>query len=391
MSQQVLVLNCGSSSIKFCLYEAQETELVKHLDGQIEDIGEDARWECEIDHIQVKQTQRKLASDADHSDALSYLFAWLLDNFKIEYNMIIGHRVVHGGVLFSDPIIITDENLKQLKELIPLAPLHQPHNLHAIEVLADELPHLKQVACFDTAFHASHQKPINQFAIPTEYHDKGVRRYGFHGLSYEYISKELKQQNSPLADGKYIAAHLGNGASLCAIKNGISIDSTMGFSALDGLMMGTRCGDIDPGVLLYLLDHEQMSDDEIAKLLYKKSGLLGVSGFSFDMRDLSASDLTTAKEAIDLYIYRIIREIGALVAVLNGIDGIVFTGGIGENAGFIREAVINHLGWLGADIDQEKNAKNAAVISTGNSKIRIEVLPTDEEKMLATHTLNLLA
>lgn len=389
MSLRILVLNCGSSSIKFCLFEKDDDRLLQKVHGEIEDIGEQACWHYKDAQHSLVSPEEDIDPNVDHALALKYLFDWLFLHLNLQDDIIVGHRVVHGGMRFSEPILITNKIIEQLHEYIPLAPLHQPHNIHAIQVLADQFPQLTQIACFDTAFHSQHKKPINQLALPEKFHAEGVRRYGFHGLSYEYISLELKRQSSPLAERKYITAHLGNGASLCAIKDGKSIDSTMGFSALDGLMMGTRCGAIDPGVLLYLLDQEQLSSKELATLLYKQSGLLGVSGLSYDMRDLAKSEQASAKEAIDLFVYRIVREIGALVAILKGIDGIVFTGGIGENVPFIRSQVIKQFAWLEATIDEQSNELNAPLISSKTSKLRIEIIPTNEEQMIAEHATRL--
>lgn len=383
MTKQVLVLNSGSSSIKFHLYTSENDALTLKIEGQIEGLGHKALFVSDVSNAPVNT----LAEDADHALALQFLLNWLQGQLDSELQLLVGHRVVHGGLNFRKPVLISSEILTELKTLIPLAPLHQPHNLAAIEILQDLYPELLQVACFDTAFHAHHKKPIDQFALPHRFYDQGVRRYGFHGLSYEFISEELRSQAPRLFEGKCIVAHLGNGASLCALRQGQSIDSTMGFSALEGLPMGTRCGSIDAGVILYLLQEEKMDKQQLSDLLYKQSGLLGVSGLSHDMRELLNSNEPAADEAIELYVHRIAREVGALIAVLEGLDGLVFTGGIGENADVIRERVCNKLGWIGARLDKTANRNNAPCISTADSGLDIHVIPTNEELMIARHTI----
>lgn len=303
----------------------------------------------------------------------------------------IGHRVVHGGASYKAPVRVTEKVLADLAALTPLAPLHQPHNLAPIHAIAARQPLLPQVACFDTAFHQAQPALAQTFALPRRYFDQGVRRYGFHGLSYEYVSARLSEIAPELARGRVIAAHLGNGASLCAIKDGRSVASTMGFTAVDGLMMGTRCGTIDPGVILYLMDEEGLDSRGIADLVYRRSGLLGVSGISSDMRMLRASSAPEAVEATTLFEYRIIREIGSLVAALGGLDGLVFTAGIGEYDAATRAAVMQGCAWLGLTGDAARNAIGAGKISADDSKVVAWVIPTDEEGVIAQHTAALLA
>ncbi len=298
----------------------------------------------------------------------------------------VGHRVVHGATRYSQPVRVDDAVLEALKSFIPLAPLHQPHNVAGIEAMRDSMGGVPQVACFDTAFHRS-QPPLAQlFALPRRLTAEGVRRYGFHGLSYEYIAEILPRHLGDRAEGKVVVAHLGNGASLCAMEQRRSRASSMGFTAVDGLMMGTRCGNIDPGVLLYLMRKHQMDARALERLLYKESGLLGVSGISQDMRELLASPAPEAREAVDLFCYRLVREIGALAAVLGGIDALVFTGGIGEHAAPIREQACRALAWLGLEFDAEANATRATVISRPGSRLTALVLPTNEEWIIARHT-----
>ncbi len=387
MSLQILVLNSGSSSIKYGLYRANEQSLQRYARGVIDRIGQQARFYYQVED---KQDQVDLPTATDHISALQYLLERLQDQISSESQLLVGHRVVHGGTAYSTPVRINDKVLQKLKSYVSLAPLHQPYNLMAIEALMQIDERLCQVACFDTAFHAQHQKPINQFGIPQSYYDQGIRRYGFHGLSYESVIHALQQQDPELASGSVIAAHLGNGASLCAMKNGVSVDSTTGFSALDGLMMGTRSGTIDAGVLLYLLQEQQMSVEALTDLLYNQSGLKGVSGISNDMRDLLASDKAEAKEAIELYVHRIIVGIGAMTASLGGVDGLIFSGGIGENAAVIRQQVCDKLHWLQLQLDQEANAANSECISVPSSKLKVYVIPTNEELMIAKHTLNMV-
>ena len=303
----------------------------------------------------------------------------------------VGHRVVHGGLEYSQPVRVDAAVLQALEKFVPLAPLHQPHNLAPIRLLAERAPQLPQVACFDTSFHRSNPEIAQMFALPAELHAQGIRRYGFHGLSYEYIASVLSGFDAKAAAGRTVVLHLGNGASMCAITAGKSVASTMGFTAVEGLPMGTRCGSVDPGVLLYLMDQRGMDARAIEKLIYNQSGLLGVSGISSDMRTLLASDDARAKLAVDLYLYRIRRELGSLAAALGGLDAVVFTAGIGENAAVIRERVCRDAAWLGVELDAAANSTGGPRISTPASGVSAWTIPTNEELMIARHTRALLA
>jgi acetate kinase len=298
----------------------------------------------------------------------------------------VGHRVVHGGAAYARPVRVDAQVLAALRELEPLAPLHQPNNLAPIAAILERNPALPQVACFDTAFHRTNPELAQMFALPYEYFEQGVRRYGFHGLSYEYVASTLPAIDARAAAGRTVVLHLGNGSSLCALQGGISVASTMGFTALDGLMMGTRSGSIDPGVLLYLMDERGLSTRDLERLLYSDSGLLGVSGVSSDMRTLLASEAPRARLAIDLYCYRIRRELGSLAAALGGLDALVFTAGVGENAAAIRAAVCRDAGWLGVELDEQANAASATKISAPGSRVTVWRLPTNEELMIARQT-----
>ena len=390
----ILVINAGSSSVKFAVFETDGHDLREPaaLHGQVEGIGTEPRLRAKdasgaqiADELFAHDAAASLESAYD--SALAALLAWITAHevgFEIEA---IGHRVVHGGPLHSAPVQIDAAVLAELDRYVPLAPLHQPHNLDAIRALARIEPDAIQIACFDTAFHRSQPEVAQRFALPRRFADAGVRRYGFHGLSYEFIAGRLPDVIGDRADGRVIVAHLGNGASLCALSERRSIASTMGFSALDGLMMGTRCGNIDPGVLLYLLDEEKMDSAGISRLLYKESGLLGVSGISADMRTLLASDAASAAEAVELFCYRIAREIGSLAAALGGLDALVFTAGIGEHAAEVRERVVAACGWLGLALDREANAAALLRIESSDSSGAVACIPTDEEVMIARHAL----
>ena len=320
---------------------------------------------------------------------LEAVIGWAERHLGADTLIAVGHRVVHGGPNHDRPERVTPELLSALDELTPLAPLHEPHNIAPIRAIAATRPKLPQVVCFDTAFHHTMPAVATRFALPRQYERAGVRRYGFHGLSYEYIARQLAKVAPELAKGRVIAAHLGNGASLCAMLNGGSIDTTMGFTALDGLVMGTRCGNLDPGVILYLEEERGLTAKQVEDLLYQRSGLLGVSdGIASDMRTLLVSADPCARDAIELFVYRIAREIGALTSSLGGLDGLVFTAGIGEHAPAIREMVCARLGWLGVDLDAVANGRNAAIISTPESRVSVRMIPTDEEAMIARHTLD---
>ncbi len=380
MSGLTLTLNAGSSSLKFALFpEAGETPMAT---GMVDSIGADATLKLrdgESNELDASRT----SGFADHTQALDGVLGALGASFPGLSITAVGHRVVHGGPDFAVPVVIDDTNLARLETFSPFAPLHQPHNLAGIYAAAAAFPDAVQVACFDTAFHRSHPFVNDTFALPRDYFEKGVRRYGFHGLSYEYIAGALAEKAPLLASGRVVVAHLGNGASMCAMQDGRSIASTMGFSALDGLPMGTRCGQIDPGVLLYLMDQEGMDAKAISDLLYKQSGLLGLSGISHDMRTLEASDVPEARQAIDYFVYRIQREIAGMAAALGGIDALVFCAGIGENSRLIRARVCERLEWMGIEIDHQRNASNGPLISSDLSRTQVLVLPTNEELVIA--------
>jgi len=358
----ILTVNVGSATLKFALFQANKG-LAKICSGDIK----------------------------DHLLRPKKLLAWIRSNHPNVNIKIIGHRVVHGGKDFTRPTLITKTILKRLKKLIPLAPLHMPQEIGFIEKMLQDLPKIPQVACFDTSFHRTQPRLATLFAIPRKYIEKdGIIRYGFHGLSYEYIAHELSKLAKKTREGRVVIAHLGNGASLCAMRNGKSVATSMGFTALDGLMMGSRCGNIDPGIIIYLMEEKGLSAKEVEKMLYKESGLLGISGISNDIKKLLASKDPKAKEAIDLFCYRAVREIGALIAVLGGIDSLVFTGGIGEHAAAVRKKICKQLAWLGLTIDCHKNKHNTLTITTPKSKIKAYVIPTNEELMIAKHAFKLL-
>lgn len=368
----ILTLNAGSSSIKFGAYLAgEEPDLL--MVGQVENLGPVAR-------LKVKGRDAVEIGPADHAAAVEVILDTVSPALDGHGLAGVGHRIVHGGEAFGTPVELTDPVLKQLRALEPLAPLHQPHNLAAVDAARAAFPDAVQVGCFDTAFHRGHPFVNDAFALPRRFYEKGVRRYGFHGLSYDYITSKLAADHPDLAQGRVVIAHLGNGASMCAVQAGRSIGSTMGFSALDGLPMGTRCGQLDPGVLLYLMD-QGLGAEAITHILYRESGLKGLSGISHDMRTLLSSDDPHAGEAVDYYVFRIRRELGAMAAVLGGLDGVVFTGGIGENAAEIRARVIDGMAFLGLSLDAEANAGNATHIGTG--PVQVMVIPTDEERVIA--------
>ncbi len=390
MSDLVLVINAGSSSLKFSLFEqpaAGPPEAV--AGGQIEGIGLKPRFVAKQPDGEVL-AELEYAAGGGHRMAMQHLVDWLAGYLEGRKVGVVGHRVVHGGTDFAEPVLVDGRVMEALEQLIPLAPLHQPHNLKAIEAVALAYPGVPQVACFDTAFHRHHPWVADTYALPRDHYEQGIRRYGFHGLSYEFIARELKRIAPRLAAGRVVVAHLGNGASACAIRDGRSVDSSMGFTALDGLPMGTRSGQIDPGVLLHLLSDGGLSGDALSDLLYKRSGLLGLSGISSDMRDLEASDSPDAAAAIDYFAYRIRREIGALAAALEGIDGLVFTAGIGEHSANIRAKVCDGLEWLGITLDGSRNARHDPVVSTEASAVEVRVIPTNEEQMIASHALRLV-
>lgn len=389
MTNAVLAVNAGSSSLKFALFEASaERVLTLHVRGQFEGIGGAPHFVALSADGAVLEEQH-WSSDA-HENPLSVVLSFVEGHLGGDALRAVGHRVVHGGRQFARPALVTDHVMGALDGLSALAPLHQPHTLSAIRAVAAVRPGLPQVACFDTAFHHSMPEVAARLALPRQYTDAGVRRYGFHGLSYDFIARRLHEIAPALAAGRVIVAHLGNGASLCALRQGLSVDTTMGFTALDGLVMGTRCGTTDPGAVLHLIERCGMSPREVEALLYQRSGLLGVSGISNDMRALQTSDNPQAREAIELFVFRLVREAGALASSLGGIDGFVFTAGIGEHAAPVRRAVCERLAWLGVRLDAQANDRNAAVISTPDSHVDVRVIPTDEEAMIARYTLETL-
>ncbi|MBL8495725.1 MAG: acetate/propionate family kinase [Rhodocyclaceae bacterium] len=390
MSDLILVLNAGSSSIKFALYDADDEPRLR-LKGQVEGIGVAARFVARDAHGNSLGEQRWMDGiQPDHELATEFLLHWLRAEVSDGRLIGVGHRVVHGGTRFSVPARIDSDVADYLSRLVPLAPLHQPHNLAPIRRIAQQAGAPPQVACFDTAFHRTQPEVAQALPLPREITDRGVRRYGFHGLSYEYIASQLPAIDARAARGRTVVAHLGNGASLCGMVNGCSMASTMGFTALEGLMMGTRTGSIDPGVILYLFDTLHMNVHDVTALLYKRSGLLGVSGISSDMRVLGASENIHAREAIDLFVYRVVREIGSMAAAIGGMDALVFTAGIGENDAGLREAVCRGCAWLGLDLDEQANAAHDQRITLGSSRVSAWVIPTDEELMVARHTRSLL-
>jgi acetate kinase len=390
MHEPILAINAGSSSIKFSVFETGEDRaLTAGAHGQVEGIGTAARFE--VSNASGAMLDARRLSVSTHAAAIQTIHDWFAAHTGSEAGFAgVGHRVVHGGLEFSQPRLIDERVLAALEALVPLAPLHQPHNIAAIRAVAASAPGVPQVACFDTAFHQTQPALAQQFALPRELTAKGIRRYGFHGLSYEYIAFALPRLAPECADGKVVVAHLGNGASLCAMDNGRSVATTMGFTPLDGLVMGTRTGLLDPGVILYLLQHERMNAEAIDTLLWKESGLLGVSGISSDMRELLASDRREAKEAVDLFVYRVGRELGSMAAALGGIDALVFTAGIGEHAAEIRTRVCRDAAWLGVDLDNVANGAGGPRISTLESRVSAWVIPTDENLMIARHTQLLL-
>jgi acetate kinase len=385
MTDYALVLNAGSSSLKFCVFARPEWDWRLESRGQIEGIGSSPRIYAKDGEGQVL-VDRKPTEVRDSRGALDELATWLKSMYGGARVVGVGHRVVHGGARYAGPTVVTPQVLAELRSLTPLAPLHQPYNLAAIEAVSERLPDVPQVACFDTSFHRSQPPVADLIPLPREMCRKGVQRYGFHGLSYEYIASVLPQVAPEIAKGRVVIAHLGSGASLCAIKDGKSVDNSLGFTALDGLCMGTRPGAIDAGVILYLFQVLQLSAKEVETILYKKSGLLGISGISNDMRDLEASNDPKARLALDYFVYRAAKELGALAAVLGGIDGLVFTAGIGENSPEIRRRICEASAWLGIEFDAAANAHKGPRISTVTSKVSVWVIPTNEELMIARHT-----
>jgi acetate kinase len=385
----VLVLNAGSSSVKFCAFARSRTGLERELRGQVSGIGT-------APHLAARSrvdlvADRSLGGDAlSHADALGILLDFLRDELHGARIVGVGHRVVHGGLEFMAPTRVNLARLLRLERYIPLAPLHQPHNLAAIRLMLQQLPDVPEIACFDTAFHRTIPEVAQLFALPPRFAEAGVRRYGFHGLSYEYVASVLPALDARAAAGRTVVFHLGNGASMCAMHACRSVATTMGFTAVEGLPMGTRSGSLDPGVLLFLFDECGLSVRDIERLLYQESGLLGMSGLSSDMRELLASDSAAARMAVDVFVYRARLELGSLAAALGGLDAIVFTAGIGENQPEVRRRICADAGWLGVDIDDAANARGEQRISAPGSRVAAYVLPTDEELMIARHVGALL-
>jgi len=386
----ILVLNAGSSSLKFQIFSVSGTALTRQIKGQLDGIGQRPRLRASsADRATLVDVAFQKDEVPDLPKAIDKARIWLqsLEGFRLKA---IGHRVVHGGPDYAAPTLIDQALLDKLATYAELAPLHQPNNLLPIRLAMGINPDVPQIACFDTAFHRHHPALADCYALPLSFHQEGIRRYGFHGLSYEYVSQRLRETFPDHAAGRIIIAHLGSGASMCALLNGQSMESTMGFTALDGLPMGTRPGQLDPGVVLHLIMQKGIPAEAVQKLLYHEAGLKGLSGISNDMRDLLESDDSRATFAIDHFVYRCALNIGALTAALGGLDALVFTAGIGENAPKLRESIVGHAAWLGAELDAAANAAGAPLISTPGSRVSLHIIPTDEELMIARHTIRLI-
>jgi acetate kinase len=386
----ILTLNAGSSSLKFAAFRLASGGKPNLLaSGQIEGIGATAKGAVKTASGEIAELSfGRSVARVDHAAAMGAILDWLKKGGYDSSVVAVGHRIVHGGPDYAEPVLIDNGTLANLRALIPLAPLHQPHNVAGIEAAMKAFPSTPQVACFDTAFHRSHPFINDTYALPRSYYDEGVRRYGFHGLSYEFITRKLRTIAPQIAREDVIIAHLGNGASMCAVHDGRAVSTTMGFTALDGLSMGTRCGQIDPGVVLYFMTEKKMSADAISDLLWKNSGLKGMSGLSQDMRELEASDSPAARDAVAYFVSRIRRELAGLAATVNGAEAIVFTAGIGEHSWKVREAALKDMEWMGVRFDAEANRANAQIISAKNSPTIVFVIPTNEELMIAEHTLS---
>jgi acetate kinase len=395
MTNAILTLNAGSSSLKFSLFEAAGGGLTRRADGGVTGIGDSPRFQARVGGELVAE---RGAPDGGEPVVAELGFGEAQDLVQEGFVVLtaavrraaVGHRIVHGGAEFTGPARLDADVMAKLEALSPLAPLHQPHNLAAVRAMARARPDVAQVGCFDTAFHHGHAAEVDRFGLPREWEARGVRRYGFHGLSYEFIAGRMRELDPDLAAGRMIVAHLGAGASLCAIQGGRSIDTTMGFSVLDGLLMATRCGALDPGVILYLAASHGLTAAALEDMLYRRSGLLGVSGISDDMRVLLASGEPAARDAVDLFVFRIVREIGALAASMGGLDGVVFTAGVGEHAPAVRERVCARLDWLGASLDAAANARGDPCISAPASRLALWAVPTDEEQVIARQTRDLV-
>jgi acetate kinase len=392
MADTILVVNAGSSSIKFSVYETHDRRTLRLASkGQLDGIGTQPRLRARDARGAALTDQKYPAADVpDASTAMACVGAWLRTHLDGALPVAVGHRVAHGGPAYASPALVDDAVLAALDRLVPLAPLHQPHNLGPIRTIQARFPGTPQVACFDTAFHRGHADVADRYALPEALHQEGVRRYGFHGLSYEYIVRSLPRVAPEIAQGAVVVAHLGSGASMCAIREGRSVDSTMGFTALDGLPMGTRCGQLDPGVVLYLLAQKGWSVEKVQNFLYRDAGLRGLSGVSNDVRDLLASEAPGARLALDYFVYRVGRELGSLAAALGGIDALVLTAGIGENSPEIRARICAAAEWLGVRLDEAANRGGGPRISISDSRVSAWVIPTDEEQMIAEHTLEVV-
>ena len=392
MDSVTLTLNAGSSSLKFAAFRlVRGAEPALLASGQVEGIGATPKGSVktaagETAELSFEQTVARV----DHSGAMASILGWLKQAGYNSSIVAVGHRIVHGGPHYAAPVLIDEATLANLRALIPLAPLHQPHNIAGVEAAMEAFPSTPQVACFDTAFHRSHPFIDDTYALPRSYYDEGVRRYGFHGLSYEFITRRLGKIAPQIARKGVVIAHLGNGASMCSVRDGRAVASTMGFTALDGLAMGTRCGQVDPGVVLYLMAEKKMSADEVSDLLWKNSGLKGMSGVSQDMRELEASSSPAARDAIGYFVSRIRCELGALAATVNGAEAVVFTAGIGEHSWKVREAALKDMEWMGIHLDPEANRAGAGIVSAKDSPTIVFVIPTDEELMIAEHTMSVI-
>ena len=389
MGSVILTLNAGSSSLKFATFGlvngAEPNQLAS---GQIEGIGAEPRGSVSTASGEKRDlTFDRSAGRFDQEAAIGAILGWLRTAGYDSSIAAVGHRIVHGGADFAKPILVDESVIVALKRLVPLAPLHQPYNVAGVEAAMKAFPSAPQVACFDTAFHRTQSFIDDTYALPRSYYDEGVRRYGFHGLSYEFITRKLRQIAPQVAREDVVIAHLGNGASMCAVRDGRAIASTMGFTALDGLAMGTRCGQLDPGVALYLQAEKKMSLEALSDLLWKNSGLKGMSGISQDMRELEASNSPAARDAIAYFVSRIRRELAGLAATVDGAEAVVFTAGIGEHSWKVREAVLNGMEWMGIHLDAEANRANAQIISAKHSPTIVFIIPTDEERMIAEHTI----
>lgn len=390
MSNGILVVNAGSSSLKVSVHHRFAGSIQPALHGHVEAIGKVPRFHARDAGGNDIDTQGVVTGrEVDHAAVLDRLLDWLQERTQGLTLQAAGHRIVHGGSRFADAVRLKSDVLRDLDALAPLAPLHQPHNLAPVRALWRRSPDLPQVACFDTAFHRTQPEIAQHFALPRPLTEEGIRRYGFHGLSYEYIAQVLPEYAGAAANGRVVVAHLGHGASMCALRNGRSIATTMGFTALDGLPMGKRCGDLDPGVVLYMLQEKGWSAKDVEETLYHRSGMYGVSGLSDSMQDLLESSATQAEEAVALFCYRANRELGSLVAALGGLDVLVFTAGIGEHAPEIRRRICAQASWLGISVDPDANDENATIISSADSRVSVHVIPTDEEQIIAQHTARL--